>query len=306
MERRVSIAGISVSVAADDDDRWGPVDALFGHCEPTDQAPMIWVRHTTTPVDVPARPANLVEADVEYWLDDAGVATRTRFGTIGRRIGDVVEVGGPLGPDPTRAFRAATQLALIDALSRHGRYVVHAATVVRDDRATMVFGDSGSGKSTFAFGAQQAGWDLVADDLSVLVRDAARIVVSGFPKPINVPADVLDRPPADARQIPGDERGRWVVPPSAATARGPFAVETVVHVGHAAGALATTSLAPSAGNVRELLAAHPLSVMPHAMRDFFPMAAQLSRVATYRFLHADDSSVRLAAVGQFLDQLDPV
>ena len=296
------VAGISVSVMLDSDDRARAADALFGHCEPTALPPRIRIVESTVPA-LPDRRPDLVGPQAEFWIDDAGVATRQLLGTTGTRRGDHIEVTGRGGPDPIRAYRLAVQFPLIDAFSLHDRHVIHAAAVERDGSAMLVLGGSGAGKSTFAFGAGQHGWRIIADDLCVATLQRGTVHLSGFPKPVNVPEDVLTGAPDAGTPIPLDERRRWALPPATAVASGRYPVHSVVWVGHSAGRSLAQVGPPAMDRLRQLLAAHPLILLPRVMRSYFPLAGRLSRLPTHRFEHDRDPNRRVAAIGEFLDEV---
>ena len=103
------------------------------------------------------------------------------------------------------------QFPLVDALRFHDRHVLHAAAVEREGQAVVVLGGSGAGKSTFAYAAAHAGWGIVTDDLCI-VEAGDGVYVTGFPKPVNVPSDVLAATPVDAARLAGDARDRWALP----------------------------------------------------------------------------------------------
>jgi hypothetical protein len=197
----------------------------------------------------------------------------------------------------------AVQFPLIDAISLHERHVLHAAAVESDGAAVLVLGSSGAGKSTFAFGAAQHGWRIIADDLTVASLVDGSVELTGFPKPLNVPGEVLADSPEHGSPIPLDERGRWALPPATAVARGRYPVTTVIWVGHGSAGPRSDGLQPEPDRLRELLAAHPLSMLPRVMKSYFPLAGRLSRLPTFRFEHHPDPRRRLAAVGAFLDEL---
>jgi hypothetical protein len=302
MERQVMVGGLAVSVTVQGDERARAIDALFGHCDATNETPAIRIVEADAP-HLPARPPDRVTPDAEFWIDDSGVATRHRLGTTGRRHRDRIEVTGRGGPEPDRGYRLAVQFPLIDAISLHERHVLHVAAVERDGAAVLVFGSSGAGKSTFAFGAAQHGWRIIADDLTVASLEDHRVQVTGFPKPLNVPGEVLVDAPEHGSPIPLDERGRWALPPATAVARGHYPVTTVIWVGHGSTSHRSDDLRPAPDRLRELLAAHPLSMLPRVMKSYFPLAGRLSRLPTYRYEHDPDPRRRVAAVGMFLDRM---
>lgn len=69
------------------------------------------------------------------------------------------EIGGPL------------RTPLHWLVSETGATLLHAAAVVKDDKAVLIGGPSGAGKSTFALGALESGLPIIGDDY-VILRDA--------------------------------------------------------------------------------------------------------------------------------------
>jgi hypothetical protein len=303
MKRRVDIAGISVEVAARDASRWEAVEVLFGDCLGSSEPPALVVEHQVSAPDLPDSPADETSSELEVWLDPEGVAARHSSGACARRFGDRIVVGGwTPGIESVRAFRMATQPPLIDALGHHGRHTLHAASLERDGSAILVLGGSGAGKSTFAFAGSQGGWRIITDDLSLVgVNDVAH--VSGLPKPVNVPSDALDSPPEGSRLLPNDERQRWALPSSAIAARGKYPVRAVVMLGHSADAAEVTETPASPARLERLIASLPLGAMPSAVRAFFPVAARLSRLPAYTYMHPFEPAERMPAVVDLLRAL---
>ena len=194
------------------------------------------------------------------------------------------------------------QFPLVDALRFHDRHVLHAAAVERDGHAVVVLGESGAGKSTFAYAAAHAGWGIIADDLCV-VEVGDGVHVTGFPKPVNVPSDVLAATPVDAARLAGDARDRWALPLRAITARGRYPVRALLRVAHADANADHAAIPASPLRIDQIVSSLPLATVPSAMRAFFPIAAQLSRLPTYLYRHAADPAQRVRSVERLLDAL---
>jgi hypothetical protein len=303
MRRRVDIAGLSVDVGAQDASRWEGVDVLFGGCPDSSDPPTIVVDHRVDGPELPDRPPDQDSGEVQVWFDDAGVAARHLSGTCARRVGDEIIVGGwTTAFEPIRAFRLATQPPLMDALGRHGRHALHAASLERDGSAVLVLGPSGSGKSTFAFAGSQGGWRIIADDLSLVgLSDVAH--VSGLPKPVNVPSDTFETPPEGSRRLPNDERRRWALPPSAIAARGQYPVRAVVMLGHSADSAEFTETPASPERLERLIASLPMGAMPSAVRAFFPVGGRLSRLPAYTYMHPFEPAERIPSAIELLGHL---
>jgi hypothetical protein len=304
MKRRVVVAGITLEVQADGADLWQPVEVLFSGCIPSVAEPEITIRHGPTPPAVPDRPPTWCVPELAVWLEADGVAARHASGATGRRFDDQIIVGGsdPSDSDPARAFRLVTQLPLIDALARHGRHAMHAAAVERDGDAVLVLGDSGAGKSTLAYAGSQGGWRIVADDLSLVGIDGVARV-SGLPKPVHVPGNLLTLPPAGSRRLPDDERERWSLPPTAIAARGRYPIAAVVMLAHSTGRASAVEVPPSPTRLQMLIGSLPLAGLPHVVQAFFPIAAAVSRLPMWTYTHPARVEERVPAGIALLDSI---
>ena len=169
------MAGIAISLQADDADRWGAVDALFERCPTVGLTGTISVHFGEAVPPVPERAPDVAFSDVDLWFTETGVVTRHVSGVVVGRDGDVVAAGGSAaGDELSRAFRRSAQHVLVDALADHGRFALHAAVLAHDDAAFLVLGDTGAGKSTLAVSALGLGWSVLADDIAWTFPGAGR------------------------------------------------------------------------------------------------------------------------------------
>jgi hypothetical protein len=127
--------------------------------------------------------------------------------------------------------------------------------------------------------------------------------VSGLPKPVNVPSDTLDKPPEGSRRLPNDERERWALPSSAIAARGQYPVRAVVMLGHSPDSAVSAATPASPARLERLIASLPLGAMPSAVRAFFPVAARLSRLPAYTYMHPFEPAERVPAALALLGAL---
>jgi hypothetical protein len=67
---------------------------------------------------------------------------------------------------------------------QRGMLPLHASAIARDGQVVLFLGASGSGKSTLAVAFQQRGYDLLADDITIINSDHSPqpTVVPGFPR----------------------------------------------------------------------------------------------------------------------------
>ena len=70
----------------------------------------------------------------------------------------------------------------MNAAGRVSSEIVHATTVAIDDRAVLITGRSGSGKSDLALRLLDRGFTLVSDDQTIVRRDGERLIASAPPR----------------------------------------------------------------------------------------------------------------------------
>ena len=287
------MAGIAIGLDAADEPRWRALDALFGTCRDTDAEPTVAVTFGIEPPPAPVEDPAVRFSDVAMWFTPDGVVTRHDSGLVVRRDGLSIRAGGPdLGADLPRALRRSVQHVLVDALADLDRHAVHAAAFGRGDEAVVVLGDTGAGKSTLAIGAARAGWSVLADDIAWLTSPAGELAVTGFPKPLHVPADLRAEVPDATTSIVGDARGRYVSAGSLTNDDRPRRLVGLIEVRHGDGDGAVTPLAPGPRLVAMTLASYPLQQDPLRMRRFFPLAARVGRLPAVTVAHAADPARR--------------
>lgn len=303
MSSTVSIG--DVAVAVDGPDRLQPaIEAMFGACPPTGDPPRIRVDISTAQLDVPGRRPDASLNDIERWFDLSGATARHASGAVGRRRGETVSVWVPPDTgDPVRSFRLATQYPLIDALGLYGRHALHAALIERNGHAILAAGGTGAGKSTFAFAAAVDRWSVLGDDVALIAIDNG-LRAWGFPKSLNIPADVLGPVPREAVRIVGDRRERWTVPSSGRFRHGACTLSHLVLLGHSVGDARFTTVSPTPLLLKQLALSLGVGALRGDPKAVFRVAGALARTSTYRFEHDRDKARRPAAVRSFLRHLD--
>ena len=294
MRRVISVAGIAVSLEADETSRWRALDALFGLCPTVDDDGALRLCFSASPPPAPARPPDVRFSDVELWYTEEGVVTRHRDGIVVVRDGDEIRAGGPAAADGSaKAFRRAVQHVLADAMAVHGRFALHGAVVVDGTGAIIVLGDTGAGKSTLAVSALRLGWSVVTDDIAwVAAAQDGSLTISGFPKPLHAPPEVLDGLPVEADRVVDDPRERFVLRTGLSADDVAHPVRGIVIVRHG---LAAATLVPFPTGPRLLtmvMRSFPLQGSPTRVRQFFPFAARLSHTPAVLLEHAKDPTAR--------------
>ena len=246
----------------------------------------------------PRRPPDQADGDFRIWRSPERLVIRhgERLGAL--VSGDTAEVGGD-DVDIARRFRQMFSYVLAQLLAPLDRLVLHAAGLEWGGLAVLVFGGSGAGKSTTALAALAAGTRLMSDDLVVVRMDNGRPEAHGVPRPMAVPADVVDLSAADARPIPRDSRGRWEVPVDQ-WARGWQPVAASLLTTHAR--VPGSRLLPvTADRVLETVLSSfvSLSGLP-GLRAWLPTAGAISRLRAWSLAHGTDAVRRSADAHRLL------
>jgi hypothetical protein len=299
MRRVIYVAGLPVALISDVG--WSPaVELLFGGC-PTATSPAILeivVADESPPR--PQRDPDVAEPDhVDLWFDPDGLVVFEQHGVGAVARGATVVAGG--GGD-ARSWRLVVQYALVDAMARLGRHAVHGAALARDGQVVLALGAGGAGKSTLAFAAWRRGWQVLTDDLVWLHREDAAVMAAGFPKPLAVPDDLMTAPPGGAVPIAGDARHRWILPYQAVTTGPALPVAGVAIVGHGTGEGALEPASSGPELLATLMRSHPLVTAGRVAKDFFPVAAAVSRLPAISLRHHPDAGRRADRAGELLDE----
>jgi hypothetical protein len=142
----------------------------------------------------PSRPADYRQGElIEYYLDGAVVTARLpRFGQLSLDLAAGVTVGRLLpGVVSNRAaFEDLVAISLSPHLRRRGRFLIHAFAAERQDRAVLLVGPIGSGKTTTGVSLLSAGWRLLSNDSPIVVRGGE---VLSYPGPLAVTRETLAR-----------------------------------------------------------------------------------------------------------------
>lgn len=117
----------------------------------------------------PAVPA--AGGDAAVWYERAGATTLLFHGTACEGVADAARGEALLRVTSalvrsTEQFRyTVLEAAVLFLVTSPNRFPVHASAVMKGGRALLLAGASGVGKSTLAWTAYRAGWDLLSDDI---------------------------------------------------------------------------------------------------------------------------------------------
>jgi hypothetical protein len=298
----VDVAGVPMRLCASDDRRAAAVAALFRHAVPVTAEPECVVRFSDASPAVPNSDPDTIFQGLDLWRSSAGeLVLRSQGGLTARVTRDAIDVGGD-APTLAREFRYVATIGLTHALAYRDRHLFHGGAVVCDERALLVLGGSGKGKSTLVLGALQSGWRALTDDLVAVQRREGALYAAGLPRPISVPLDVLTTEHADGLPVPDDPRARVELPASTFTSSShPIAGVIVVARGDDRAARLDPLDAHDA--LRRLLSACASLADPALMREVFAVAAGLARLPAWTLQHGSDPACRVEEARLRLDEI---
>jgi hypothetical protein len=298
----VDLGDLPVAFHAVDHERARAITRLLGGLAcPSEPAPLEIRYERRRPATPRRRPSHTYERIRVWHRDDELVVQFDDEPAGARATPDCAVIGGPTD-DLDRVFRQLFHFSVTHLLAHHQRYVLHAAGLVGpDNSAYLVVGATGQGKSTLSLAAVASGWRLLADDL-VIVRAGERgVEASGIARSVAVPGD-LGGAPAVGPPIPGDPRGRLDLGTDRLT-KGWFPVAGVIVVEHGVSAAGNLDVLPGEPTLYRVMGSFSSATDPRLLTRFFPTAAALSRLPSWRLGHGVDASTRLDVARGFLAEL---
>lgn len=263
---------------------------------------------TDDPIERPATAPSETYDTLLLWRDGDDLVVDSGAGVFAFADAAGIRVAGDVsGQRFAVGLRRAMHHALSHVLSLAGRVVVHGAAVARDGRAVLLLGSTGSGKSTCAYLAGAAGWDVLADDLVALwpggddLLAPTSVLATGVPRALAVPSDVLGGDGGDdGDALTDDPRGRRRM--SHALFAEPCRVGAVAIVRHGSGAGSLRPLA-AAELMTFVIGSAPAAGHPRVARQSFVVASALTATPTWELLTADTPARRTAEVPRQLDSV---
>jgi hypothetical protein len=278
----LDLAGVPIRFRATDATRAGAIHGVLARMPSSGGEPVAQFTFSRHRLPPPDRPADEHQSGVEFWHDDDALSIAS-----GPEVGGRVQLReatlGGYSPNLGRLFHQLAPFMLASLLAPHGRFLLHGGAIQRDGEAVIVLGDSGLGKSTLIFGALKAGWNVLSDDLVVVRADGPGPMVSGIPKSLAVPQEIL-----------GDDVDGFALAPDARSRRalafedwdrGAYPVKAVVVVAHGDREQTLVETIESS-QMLELLMRGMLSRQPTNVRGYVRLAIALCALPARRLLHS--------------------
>jgi tetratricopeptide (TPR) repeat protein len=296
----LDIAGVAVELRATDAMRAAAMRALLGRIHPADRNPDVQLVFSPHPIDPPDRSPDDKVGWLSLWNDDDAFSITYGDAFGGRVEGGRATLGGQMG-DLTTVFRYVAPFMLASLLAPAGRFLLHGGAISKDGGAVLVLGGTGAGKSTLAFGALEDGWTVLSDDLVIVSRGPHGPLVSGIPRPLVVPAEVL--PGEAVGTARADDLRARVQLPFEAWDRRPRRITAIVIAGHAQTDDAVLAPIDRPDLLRTLIHSM-LAQQPYNVRRYFHAAAALSDLPAWRLLHSRTTETRLPQCSRALRAID--
>lgn len=279
----VDVGGVSVGLSATDAVRAAAIRTVLGRMAPSVTSPDVELSFGGHRLPLPERGPDDWQGDLRLWYDSDRLGIAYGTSISGRVASDRGSLGGH-ARDLGRVFRQAAGFMLAALLGPRGLYVLHGGAIARDGSAVLILGDSGVGKSTLILGALQDGWSALSDDLVVIRLSPSGPTVSGIPKALTVPADLLSGQDSASTPVRNDPRGRIELPfEQWDLAWRP--VRAIVAVAHGDGERADTESIE-----RHLLLGLAIRSMfsadPTLVRRYMPLAVALCELPACRLRHS--------------------
>jgi hypothetical protein len=298
-EQVVDVGGVPLLVRAPDPALACLVTANLVGFPATDARPVVSMSVVTERGAAPERPADDELLGMRLWFEDDGIVATSR-GLVIRAAGDVAVAHLPDADDGDH-LEDLTSLALVWLLAPHARFVLHGGALARDDRAVLVLGRTGSGKSTLPAAALEGGGRVLADDQVVLDASSTPVVVHGLHQSPAIPREIGGTY-ADAGVALGDPRDRAQLSRDV-LATGGVPVAGVVLVTHSQ--LDEGELDPATAATVFPLAVQsfPGSSEARLRAAYFPVAGALARLPGFTLRHARTASRRRARAVAHLESV---
>ncbi len=304
MERAIEVGDVPVLLAAADRRRSEALEQVLGRLPAAQAPPRSAIRFMVEGPELPGHAPDVRSAELQLWFEGADVLALEASGLcVGVSAGEVC-LGGP-SIDLAGGLDRLFQVLLTHALFPHRRYLLHAGAITHRDRAWLLLGGSGMGKSSLALAAIQAGWSVLGDDLVILRRgqDETFEVAGLAARPLVVPRELLSPLTQQGEPLAGDDRGRNVLR-ELSTRPGWFRLGGCVVAAHGDGTEGSLSRIDSSSTLAALLRSYVGAINPGLLPAFFAAACILARRPGFELLQGRDPGARLQGAQACLAELD--
>jgi hypothetical protein len=301
-EQVFDVSGVPLLVRAPDPARASFVTANLVGFPKIGTRAVVSISVVTEPGTTPGRAPDDELLGMRFWRDGVGIVASSHDLVL-QVTGDAAVAHLPDAGDGEQLENLAS-LAFTWLLGPHSRYVVHGGALACGDRAVLVLGHTGAGKSTLAAAALDGGWSVLADDQVVLDASGAPdvpVVVHGLHRSPAIPRELGGVHAAGGVAL-GDPRDRAELPREV-LARGGVPLAGVVVVTHSErddGELEPTTASHVFPLVLQSFAG---SAETRLRARFFPVAGRLARLPTFALAHARETSRRRSRAAAHLQSV---
>jgi len=297
----VEVGGVSMFLRASDSYRAEAIAHLLAQAEEVDDPARVSVTFGPDPVPIPDRPPDVMLKRLEVWREGDALLMRDRTGLTGRAEGDSLVVGGWV-ENHIRSFARLFHIGMAEILTRHDRFVLHGGALLgTGQRAVLVVGGSGMGKSTLVTTALGGGWPALCDDIMVVRPNSGNYEVTGIPRPVTAPVEAVRAAGLNGLDV-ADPRGRLELP-HGNLLPGWWPVQALVTPVHGTKSGGELVMLPSTERVPHVIASFAPIHAPVLLRRFFSHAAALSRLPMFQIPLDPDPVRRVPEAGKLLDEL---
>ena len=302
---RVSAGSINLTIDAPGEGPWAQVVGRFVAClGPAGREPACGTITCGATVTLPDSPPDVVDqvSGVSLWTNAGQPIVDSPSGRASFPSSTTVIIDNDPEYSPSHVGQLMIPHALAWILASHDEWLLHAAAVIPPastpggNTAILITGPTGTGKSTSAVAALNAGWLVLADDMVTVRPNTGGFEVRGILLPLSAPGE-LTGVAAHAPPLANDPRGRRVIGQPGSVPLDPrwWAIGAVAVVGH--GDQASGAATPMSGSqaVQSLWPAMFGAMGGARLRRWFPRAAGLSRLPSFRLNLGTDSDTRMTS-----------
>jgi hypothetical protein len=299
------LAGFGFEVQVEDDAQRAAVVADIPTFQRSKAAPDIVATWQVQPLDL--GPVEFVGEDGHRQFGRHANGLVVRHGAVTGFVNETTMALAGTSADPDALlddYQTIFGSLMTRWLAYHNHFAIHAGAVARGQAALVLLGHPGAGKSTAAWGAHLAGFELLGDD-TLFVRVNQGIEVSGMRKPVAIAGELLSEIPVGASQDRftgegGGSRDRWALVPEMLTPgwHRVVGVLTPAHGTNPGGELVKSEGSPL---LPLAIGVYYAADDSEQLRAWFPHAAKLARLPAWELRHTPDVDRRLEVAAHWVN-----